>query len=111
MHPGPVVAVIVTSSVLEQAPLVIVHLSTAELPINKPVNPDVGDDASVIEAVPETNDHAPVPSLGVLPANVAVVAHAVRVWSVPADEVVTGVTVAVTDVLEAVVHPPSVAST
>ena len=79
IHPGPVVAVIVTSFVLVQEPLVMVHLSTAALPTSKPVNPEVGEDASVIVAVPETTDHAPVPSLGVLPASVAVVAHAASV--------------------------------
>ena len=70
---------IVTSSVLEQAPLVMVHLSTAALPTSKPVNPEVGDAASVIVAVPEKTDHAPVPTVGVFPARVAVVAHAARV--------------------------------
>jgi hypothetical protein len=95
MHPGPVVAVIVTSSVLEQAPLVMVHLNTAELPISKPVNPDVADEASVIIAVPEKTDHAPVPPVGVLPASVAVVAQAVRVWSAPALAAVSGVMVSV----------------
>ena len=79
MHPGPVVAVIVTSAVLEQVPLVMVHLNTAALPTSKPVNPDVGDDASVIATVPETTDHAPVPTAGVLPASVAVVSHAASV--------------------------------
>ena len=66
-------------SVLEQAPLVMVHLSTAALPTSKPVKPEVGDDASVIIAVPEKTDHAPVPSVGVLPSSVAVVAHAASV--------------------------------
>jgi hypothetical protein len=68
----------ITSSVLAQPPLVMVHLSVAELPTTKPVNPEVGEDASVIVAVPETTDHAPVPTVGVFPASVAVVAHATR---------------------------------
>jgi hypothetical protein len=57
----------------------MVHLSTAEVPSTKPVNPEVGEDASVIVAVPEKTDHAPVPTVGVLPASVAVVEHATRV--------------------------------
>ena len=57
----------------------MVHLSVATLPTTKPVNPEIGEDASVIVAVPETTDHVPVPTVGVLPASVAVVAHAASV--------------------------------
>jgi hypothetical protein len=101
----------ITSSVLEQAPFVIVQRSVAEVPTTSPVTPETGSVSSVMVAVPEKTDHSPVPLVAVLPSRVAVVAQAARVWSVPAAAVVTRVTVAVTEVLDAVVQPPSVAST
>ena len=55
------------------APLEIVHLSVAEDPTTNPVTPEVGDEGVVTVAVPEITDHIPVPTVGVLPANVAVV--------------------------------------
>jgi hypothetical protein len=56
-----------------------------------PVIPDVGEDGDVMVAVPETTDHSPVPTVGVFPAKVVVVAQATRVWFVPALAVVGGV--------------------
>jgi hypothetical protein len=69
--------VITTSSVdgVHPAPL-IVHLKVAE-PTTKPVTPDVGLVGVVTVAVPDTTVHEPVPLVGVLPANVAIVAHTV----------------------------------
>jgi len=77
-----------TSSVdAAQDPLVIVHLNVAEEPIVKPVTPEVADDGVVTVAVPDTTDHAPVPTVGVFPAKVVVVVlH--KLWSDPATAVV-----------------------
>ena len=48
----------------------IVHLNVALLPAVTPVTPDVLDDELVIDAVPLTTLHAPVPLDGELPAKV-----------------------------------------
>lgn len=78
----------VTSSVEEaHTPLLTVHLSTLLEPTVKPVNPLVALPAVVTDALPEVTVQAPVPTVGVLPAKVAVVMlH--KPWSVPALEVV-----------------------
>ena len=55
------------------APLEIIQRSVAEDPTTNPVTPEVGDEGVVTVAVPEITDHIPVPTVGVLPANVAVV--------------------------------------
>ncbi len=63
-----------TSSVdAVHTPLDIVHLKVAEAPTVKAVTPEVAEEGVVTVAEPETTDHAPVPELGVFPANVAVV--------------------------------------
>ena len=46
-------------------------------PIDKPVTPDVGSLGVVTVALPAITVHAPVPTVGVLPAKVAVVAQTV----------------------------------
>ena len=53
--------------------MLTVHLNVALAPTVKPVTVDVGDDAVVIVAAPDTTLQAPVPTAGVLPARVAVV--------------------------------------
>ena len=64
----------ITSSVdAAQGELLMVHLSVAEDQTTNPVTPEVGDEGVVTVAVPEITDHIPVPTVGVLPANVAVV--------------------------------------
>ena len=50
------------------------------------VNPEVGLEGVVIVPEPPAKVHVPVPTVGVFPAKVAVVAH--TVWSVPAFAVV-----------------------
>ena len=61
------------SSVLAvHAPLLIVHLKVAALPMDKPVTPDVASVLVVTVAVPLITVHAPVPVVGALPLNVAV---------------------------------------
>ncbi len=70
---GKALLVITTSSVeLVQLPLLIVHLSVAELPAAKPVTVVVREDAVVIVAEPLINDQAPVPTVGLLAAMVNV---------------------------------------
>ena len=70
-----VAATLITTSSVEavQAPLLIVHLKVALEPIDKPVNPEVGEEAVVIVAEPLTTLQLPVPVAGALPAKVAVV--------------------------------------
>ena len=66
--------VITTSSVEEvQAPLDMVQRKVAAEPTVNPVTPEVGEEAVVIVAVPDTTDQVPVPLVGVFPAKVAVV--------------------------------------
>ena len=85
---GEALTVMTTSSVEgEQGALEIVHLNVADAPITNPVTPEVGDEGVVIVAVPETTDQFPVPTVGVLPANVVVVTLQ-RFWSEPALAVV-----------------------
>jgi len=79
---GPVIAdvtgitlLMVTSSFEdEQLPLEIVHLKVFA-PDPNPVRPEVGLDGDVIVPDPLINVHIPEPTVGVLPAKVAVVAH------------------------------------
>ena len=54
----------------------IVHINTFA-PTPNPVIPDVGDAGVVIVPAPLTSVHKPVPTVGVFPANVAVVPHIV----------------------------------
>lgn len=53
-----------------------------------PVTPEVGEAGVVMVAVPETTVHKPVPTVGVLPANVVMVESQARVESGPALAVV-----------------------
>lgn len=46
-------------------------------PTDNPVTPDAGLPGVVTDALPAITVHAPVPTMGVLPARVAVVAHTV----------------------------------
>ena len=109
---------IITSSVeAVQEELDIVQRKVAVPGTAKPVTPEVGEDEVVIVAVPETTDHAPVPTVAVLPAKVAVVTpHAgfisepalavvgvtltaiARVRAVPLPQALLGVTVSVPEV-------------
>ena len=74
---GAASLVIVTSSVeLGHTPLLIVHRNTFA-PTPNAVTPDVGLPGVVIVPVPLTNVHVPVPTVGALPAKVAVVAQTV----------------------------------
>jgi hypothetical protein len=69
--------VIVTVSLEEaQVPLPIVHTKVFA-PTLKPVTPDVGLPGVVTEELPAITVHAPLPTVGVLPANVAVVEQTV----------------------------------
>ena len=52
-----------------QVPLLIVHINVF-VPTLRPVTPEVGEDGELIVPVPATNVHNPVPTKGVLPANV-----------------------------------------
>lgn len=77
--------IVTVSSEDGQVPLLIVQ--TNELvPTLRLVTPDVGLPGVVTEALPAITVHVPVPTVGVLPASVAAVAH--TVWSGPAFEVV-----------------------
>ena len=80
--------VVITTSSVEgvQGGLEIVHRKMAVPP--KPVTPEVGEVRVVMVAVPDTTLHAPVPTVGVLPANVAVVTPQAGFISVPALAVV-----------------------
>ena len=78
--------VIVTVSLDDgHVPLLIVQTNVFAPTIN-PVTPDVGLLGVVTVALPAITVHAPVPTVGVLPASVAVVAQ--TVWSNPAAAVV-----------------------
>jgi hypothetical protein len=71
----------------------------------KPVTPEVGELGVVMVAVPETTVHAPVPTVGVLPAKVAVLTPQAGFMSEPAAAVV-GAAFTVTDaVLTDVAEP------
>ena len=72
----------------EQVPFEIVQRKVFT-PTLKLTNPDVGDVGVVIIPVPAITVHKPVPTAGVFPASVEVVAQ--TVWSIPAAEVVGGV--------------------
>jgi hypothetical protein len=87
---------IITSSVLiPQPPLVMVHLSVAEVPGTKPVSPDVGEAGVVIVAMPLTTVHVPVPEAGIFPARVAIaVLH--KFWSGPAFAAEAGTAILIT---------------
>jgi len=74
---GDASLVIVTVSLVDgHVPLLIVH--TKELaPILNAVTPEVGLPGVVTDALPAIMVHAPVPTVGVFPARVAVVAQTV----------------------------------
>ncbi len=64
---------ITTSSVEDaHAPLDIVHRKVALEPTVRPVKPLVGEEGVVIVATPAITLQVPTPTVGVLPANVAV---------------------------------------
>ena len=80
---------------LVQGLLEMVHLRVAELPTTKPVIPEVGEEAVVMVAVPDTTVQVPLPDVGVFPARVvAVTLH--KLWSVLAVAVVGGVDTLIT---------------
>ena len=66
-------------------PLVIVQTNVLD-PRERPVTPEVGELGVVTVELPAITVHAPVPTVGVLPANIAVVAQ--TDWSDPAFAVV-----------------------
>lgn len=71
----------------EQGEFEIVHAKTL-VPNPSPVIEVVGESEFVITPVPETNVHAPVPTIAVLAFIVAVGEEMHKVWEVPANEVV-----------------------
>ena len=74
----PALTVNTTSSVDEaQGGLLIVQRKVTVVPALRPVTPEVGELGVVIVPVPETTVHCPVPTVGVLPARVAVVPQTV----------------------------------
>jgi len=76
-----ILVMVISSDVAVQGALVMVQRNTFA-PTPKPVSPEVGELGVVTVPAPETRVHEPVPTVGVLPARVAVVAH--TVWSAPA---------------------------
>ena len=68
--------IITVSRDVGQTPLLIIH-SNKFAPMANPVTPEVGSPGVVTVAPPLTTVHVPVPTVGVLPANVAVVAQTV----------------------------------
>ena len=95
---------IVTSSKEdEQVPFEIVQRKVFTPTLN-PVTPDVGEVGAVIVPPPAITVHAPVPTAGVFPASVAVVAQ--TVWSIPATEIVGGVSLKITISSVEGVHKP-----
>lgn len=65
---------IVTVSREEHEVLLIVQTNVFA-PVDNPVMPEVGEPGVVTEALPAITVHAPVPTVGVLPARLAVVAQ------------------------------------
>ena len=59
-----------TSSNKVHDPFVIVQRKVTELPTAIPVTALAGEDGVVTDAVPLTMPHKPLPTLGLLPANV-----------------------------------------
>ena len=68
-----------------QTPLLIVHLNVFT-PVDKPVTPELGSPGVVTVPEPAITVQLPVPTIGALPASVAVVEQIV--WSGPAFAVV-----------------------
>ena len=68
-----------------QTPLLMVQTNVF-VPVDNPVTPDVGEPGVVTDALPAITVHNPVPTVGVLPARVAVGPQ--TVWSDPAFAVV-----------------------
>jgi hypothetical protein len=103
---GAVLIIVIASVDGVQAPLLIVHTNVL-VPTLRPVTPEVGEPGEVTVADPAVTVHAPVPTVAVLPASVAVVAQ--TVWSGPAFAVVgAGVTVIVWDCVAEQVPEPTV---
>ena len=73
VHPQVSVVIITSSNEGVQGGLEIVQRRVAVPGKAKPVTPEVGEVGVVMVAVPETTLHAPVPTVGVFPAKVAVV--------------------------------------
>ena len=71
--PGVATLIITSSKLDEHGALLIVQRNVALEPTTKPVIPVVDRVGVVIVAVPVTTVHKPVPTVAVLPANVAVV--------------------------------------
>jgi hypothetical protein len=83
---GTSLLVMTTSSVeAVHGELLMVHLNVAA-PIPRPVTPEIGLVGVVTVAVPDITVQAPVPTVAVFPARVAVAAQ--TAWSEPAAEVV-----------------------
>jgi hypothetical protein len=79
--------VMITSSLDAVQPLALIVHRSVLLPAPIPVTPEAGEEGFVIVAVPEINDHIPVPNEGVFPASVAVEVQ--MSWSGPASAAVT----------------------
>jgi len=67
---------LISSDVAVQGALLMVQRNTF-VPTPKPVIPEVGELEVVIVPAPETSVHDPAPTVAVLPARVAVVAHTI----------------------------------
>ena len=64
---------VMSSVELVHAPLEMVQRSVADVPTTRAVTAEEAEAVVVMDAVPETRVHAPVPTEGVFPARVAVV--------------------------------------
>ena len=96
---------VISSVVLPQNELLIVHLTTVLLPSVKPVNVVVVEALSVITAVPLTILQLPVPVVGLLPVIVTVgTLH--KVWSNPASATVGGAAISIVTSSALAVHVP-----
>ena len=102
---GQAVVVITTASVeAAHGALEIVQRRVAVPATAKPVTPEVGELGVVMVAVPETTVQFPVPTVGVLPARVAVVTPQAGLISEPAAAVV-GATETLTEAVLALTQP------
>ena len=84
---SPLTEITTLSEDAVQGAFEMVQRKVDDPPMVKPVTPDVGDEGVVTTAEPDTTVQSPVPTVGVLPASVAVVVlH--KDWSGPAAAVV-----------------------